>query len=314
MKSAVCTLFEKDYHYGVGALANSLYKSGFRGKFYAGYRGALPPWANPVKRVDEKTDVFSVSDGLELIFIKIDTPIHFCNYKPRFMLELLTGLAADAEQLHYLDPDIVVKCSWPTMEYWATSGVGVCEDTPREMGPRHPLRLRWADWLQKRGLVVRNELGAYFNSGYLGLVPSQRSFLEQWARFNEAIALEIGQQKGIFYGSGRENPFHIPDQDTFNMALMTTEFPINAVGPEGMDLIVGEAGFLLSHSNGSFKPWRKGILNRAWHGEPPVFRQQMFWRFVSSPIRVMPPMQEFWGKLQFKLAEHLSRFYSRKCK
>ncbi len=313
MNCAVCTLFENDYHLGVGALVNSLHNSGFTGCVFAGYRGELPPWARHANAKDDGTHILAITDNLKIQLIPISTDTHFANYKARYMIYLLNTHAANAKQLHYFDPDIVVRCDWGTMETWATDGVALSEDAFGSIGSRHPLRLKWKNWLHSINKECVRELESYYNSGYVGIDTKYKDFLDAWNYYDESVCHQIGSDKAIFNGNSRINPFQFPDQDALNIALMCNSVPINATGPEGMDLLGKKNGYLLSHCTGSNKPWRSGILSQALNGRPPERKQRMFWQYANNPIRVFSPVDEFWLKLKFKIAEHISRFYSKKC-
>src|SRR5205823_2217211 len=87
MSAALCTLFEGSHHYGLGALANSAYRSGWRGVLYAGYRGSLPPWTSSL-RPTESGSIFAFAPGAAIHFIPLTTTAHLTNYKPDFMMDL----------------------------------------------------------------------------------------------------------------------------------------------------------------------------------------------------------------------------------
>ena len=72
MSAYVCSLFEGTYHLGLGALVNSLYRNGFRGPVFAGYRGALPSWANPTS-TESGTPDFDVGGCCRTRFLLLDT-------------------------------------------------------------------------------------------------------------------------------------------------------------------------------------------------------------------------------------------------
>jgi len=219
MSAAICTLFEGDYHYGVAALANSLYAQGFRGTIYAGYRGSLPPWVDASKASRGLVD-FSPVDGLTLRFIPLTTTIHLTNFKPDFMLSLWEEQCPEAESFFYFDPDITVMCAWSFYEEWVKSGVALCADVNPSMPANHPIRNAWKRFYAPHGVTFRRELELYFNGGFFGLRREQMEFLRCWRRLQELMTPEIGGLKNVNVRD-RTYLFHKTDQDAMNVAAPT---------------------------------------------------------------------------------------------
>src|SRR5690348_11876699 len=114
MSAIVCTLFEGAYHYGVGALANSLYAAGYRGSMWVGYRGALPPWAR------------GAGQGRGCWEVPVDA-------------------------LFYFDPDITNRGPWRFYEEWVSHGVALCEDVYPVFPADHPWRAAWREFAERNG-------------------------------------------------------------------------------------------------------------------------------------------------------------------
>lgn len=299
MSHAVCTLFEGHYHLGVGALINSLHASGFSGRVICGHRGAEPAWAAAAREL---------RGGIEVHFVPIASGVHLTNYKPEFLRECWATHAAEATQLYYFDPDIVVKAPWSVMARWAADGVALCEDVNANFPARHPYRLAWLDFLQARGLTTTRSLDRYYNAGFIGLPRAYRDLLDTWIRI---VALG-GEVVGSLSRLKVDQPhalFHSADQDALNMALMVNAAPINAAGPEGMDFANG--GHLLSHAIGGRKPWRGGFLGEALRGHPPAAAQKSFFRFAESPLKLFPSGELARLRLSLRTGALLGRLYRR---
>lgn len=307
MASIVCTLFEGNYHYGVGALANSLYTHGFRGCIWVGFRGELPPWAQPLVK-EEGYSSFQVAPGCEIRFVRLATDRHLTNFKPEFMLDLLTRLDPKAEAAFYFDPDIVVKCRWSFFEEWAGCGVALCEDINSPMPASHPIRHQWRAFARRAGLELKRPVETYVNGGFVGLRRSQSGFLNLWRKFVDAIGNETGEF-GTLMIERRPAAFYSADQDGLNMAIMSEQFELSLIGKEGMDFIPG--GYTMSHAAGGAKPWRKRMLASALRGVPPNLADKGYWRHVATPIRLYSPVRRLWQELTLRLGALLGRYVRR---
>jgi hypothetical protein len=307
MNSAICTLFEGDYHRGVGALANSLFAHGFRGTIYAGYRGELPPWTVGAKKTDGFVE-FSPAEGLVLRFISLATKVHLTNFKPDFMLSLLEKHCPQAQSLFYFDPDITVIGRWSFFKEWVKAGVALCADINPSMPENHPIRHAWKQFYLPHGITFRRELDLYFNGGFVGLRREHVEFLHCWRRLQELMTPEIGGLQNVNIRD-RTYLFCKTDQDALNVAAMASESPVSPMGQDAMDLQHGGGGYVMSHAVGGVKPWRKKMLaNIIASGSPPSAADKKFYAFARNPIPVFSKAGFFFRKIDLKLASAIGRY------
>jgi len=322
MQSVVCTLFERDYHYGVAALTNSLYKRGYRGSIYAGYRGSLPSWCSKSRENRqfqwENSTTLEVAEGLQIHFLPLDTNYHLTNYKPDFMLRLLSGPASDADSIYYLDPDIVVMSPWSNFKDWTACGVALCEDLNSPLPKYHPRRMGWRNYYAKSNIVLNFKDPIYANGGFVGLRAKDFDFLNLWRSLQELMAPLIGGlDRSVLSGTplpkelrNRWFPFGKTDQDVLNAAVEVWEGPVSFLGKEGMGFKPGFSS-ILPHALGEIKPWKNNFLWKSLAGNIPREVDKKYWNSVSYPIKVYSGRYIFWKRIMLNIASFIGRFYTR---
>jgi len=302
----ICTLFEGDYHMGLAVLANSLLNAGFRGLFWVGYRGSLPPWIDQLtRRADGLFQIGEALLGFELIVSKR----HLSQLKPDFMSRIFEqGIAR--KSLWYFDPDITVRCEWSFYQRWVSNGVCLCqENNMGTMPSNHPLRCEWIEIARNAGWgePVRQQ-ERYFNSGFVALKIEHAQFLEIWSKA-ATLANAEGVDHGSFLNDSRAQTFYTVDQDTMNIATMYSNGPLTTVGPEGMGWVPG--GFTMYHSVGTVKPWRKKYLRSALKGDPPTNGDKHFFDCADGPLHPYAPGKLRKLRLAVKCASFIGRFNRR---
>ena len=305
MKSAICTLFEGDYHFGVGALTNSLYHHGFRGIVWAGYRGELPPWAKPIEK-HEKFNEYIIAKNCAIRFVKLDTSYHLTNYKPDFMLSLWNEFCPDTEALFYFDPDIVIKCRWSYFEEWASYGVAFCQEINwQNMSDNHPKMMGLKEFSKQLGLERYRESNRYYNAGFIGVQKNHISILELWKNLIECLGKTQVDLSKMHSGDPTSSIYTI-DQDLFNLSVILTNCPISTIGPEGMDFIPG--GFTMSHAAGATKPWRKKMfLSALMKKQRPSLADRGYWRHTQTPIKLYSDYRLFLNNFDLFLSIIIGR-------
>lgn len=322
MNAAICTVFEGHYHYGVATLSNSLYKTGFRGTIYVGYRGTLPDWAlkGKKKNIDKWDDAITIipSDGIELVFLLLNTTYSLTNYKPDFMLELWEGPAKNAEALFYFDPDIVVIDSWACFEQWVQCGVAVCEDINSPLQEFHPRRQSWRNYFKNYDLELKFVNQIYVNGGFVGLHKRDISFLSLWIKLQESMGDAIGGLKNSIFSNQVHNStiikmegfqyFDKSDQDALNATIEAYDGNISYIGKDGMGFVPGEA--TMFHALGSLKPWRTNHFARLFNGRVPRKEDVAYWENSVAPILAHSKSEIRKKRMAIMISKFLGRFYS----
>ncbi len=307
-KSIVCTVFERHYHHGVAALANSLHASGYRGIIHAGYRGPLPPWATNTVVGEAGYTEFEVAPGLFIHFAPLDTDEMLANVKPELIRQVWERYGPEVDNVFYIDCDIVVKAEWRHFEEWAQLGVALCEDMNSPVPNHHPLRQQWKRYYAQFGIAYEARDNVYVNGGFVGLNKRYREFADLWDELQQYMKRYTGKQDQIGIAD-RWNMFHFMDQDALNVAKDLTP-EVSIMGKDAMDF--DKFGYVMSHAAGRRKPWDKAYLkNILMNGSRPTPTDKIYWKFVKHPIRLYSDGTIRRKNLSMRVATIIGRFFTR---
>jgi hypothetical protein len=295
----VCTLWEADSYKGVGTLVNSLVLAGYRGRIWAGYRGKLPDWG-PLSEFAGGQTILPVIDGVEVVFIKLDTSAPLTQYQPTFVLKVLSELDNDAEGVYYFDPAIFTLARWDFFEKWLKFGLAVCEDCKYQIHPNHPMVRAWQDSLSPVDNANWRPPRAYLSNCLVGVQREWISFIRIWQELMNANGENHGLQQ-------KYEPGHNADWDALTIATGLSPVPISWVGNDGLGLGRGEWLTLYARS----KPWkRRVIFELLTKGRRPDLADRLYWSMAAVPIPVENADHIVNQQRALRVAAALGRFYS----
>ena len=304
---AICTLVERDYHFGLAALVNSLHFHGYKGIVSVGIRGALPAWVDQGNRLSDWAFDFR---GVRVEFVQVDTDWMLANYKPYFMLEVLEKHQPEATGIVYLDPDIVVERDWHDFESWVETGVAVCQDNCFPViDAQHRLRQMWLDFLAMENRTAVDYSVCYFNSGFIGVARERIQVLRDWEYFIRA-SVKHGVDLRKFKQGDRWAVLQVPDQDLLNIALMLIPKEISLLGQEGMGFTPGLMA--MEHAVDNPKPWRRNyVLHMLAKGQSIPVSHKRYWYYVDGTISPFSKVTLMLRRIDIATAALLSRVFGR---
>lgn len=308
----VATLAEGKYLEGALVLFNSLVALGFKGRFVIGVRCHECLSTRIQANIDRYNYLREYSDR-QLRLIRVQTDLHFTNYKPQFMMSIL-DTSPECKILAYLDPDIVCLRDLNWILTSAMHGPVVAADVNWQVPRHHPLRIAWINLINEIGHQQMQCFDMYFNGGMLVVSREDSLLLDIWQDFlvtfgSTGARLDACGEISTWRKSSRANPMFAPDQDALNMALMTWPRQVCTFGPDMMGFTQGDT--CLPHAIGGTKPWNKKILLDALRGMPPRLVDKSYWNHCDVPIRVYSKRWILMKRIQINVASFIGRFYRR---
>jgi hypothetical protein len=304
MTSVAATVFESGhYERGAAALINSLIASGFSGRVWLGVRGPQPSWLSPnlLAQLQAKS--------LEVNCVSISTSYDIPNYKPHFLLEV-TRREGNTPVITYFDADMIVKCPWSFVEQWSASGIAAVGDENWLVPRSSPMRAQLRELRSRLEVAHKTDerpapLDIYCNAGFLGLNTKHIGFLELWADLIDAFLANTRSA----ITSRRAFPTVGPDQDLFNLALMSYGSYVSLMGPAAMDFAPG--GDVFSHSTGAVKPWSRPFVRSALQGHPPSKRDAVYLHYSRGPVGRVPRSHHIRRTLEYRVARGIGSLMRR---
>jgi hypothetical protein len=259
----------------------------------------LPNWG-PLHENSEGYRNLPVADGVELVFIKVDTSAPLARYQPSFMSTVLANLDAKAEGVFYFDPAVLVLAQWNFFEKWLNFGLAVCEGSTSRIHANHPLVRHWRDSVAVFDTMSWNPPSVYLSNSLVGVRREWDSFLHLWHKLLNT------RQVNPAIEETPENIYN-PNADALTIATGFSLVPLSWVGNDGLGHARGEWLTIYASS----KPWTRRVLfELLTHGRRLDTADHMYWSLAAGPIPVEKAARIKRQQWALRLAAALGRFYN----
>lgn len=301
-EEVIVCLYDGQYHFGTGALINSLVNSKFKGLVNIAHRGHFPPWITQLQPIDD--NLYRITNDITIHFESVKTHMHLAYYKPFFIKQ--TALHYPwIKRFFYFDVDIVIDAPWSFFSNWLDDQVCLCLDSTYEyVHTNHPWRRDWKRLASMEKNFFNPET-AYVNSGFIAITKESICLVDKWIELTNRFE-ELGGSVKVIFQDGHNS--YKGDQDLLNAAItVSPNIKLSLIGKEGMGF--QQPAYLMTHSISNIKPWNKNYFTcLIKQGHKPNYSEKNFFNYCKHPIRLFSKSVYFRKKINLLVAQFLGRY------